>query len=93
MSGHTPGEWKLSAPPVADNGNPWTVRDTDGFAIAICPLPPREANARLIAAAPDGLEAARFALSVLESHPIQMSEQMAIELLTAFISKAEGHKS
>lgn len=57
-------------------GDPWP---TDTVA---------DANLRLIAAATEGLEAARFAMSVLEANPVEMSERMAIEKLRAFLAKA-----
>lgn len=52
MSEHTPGPWRLVPPPQSDNGNPWRVAGGD-HTIAIVPNRPREANARLITAAPE----------------------------------------
>jgi hypothetical protein len=61
MSEHTPG--------------PWHVKDFDGDQImvrgersmpAVCTGPDRWANARLIAAAPELLEAAKLALDIAE---------------------------
>lgn len=67
MSGHTPGPWRLVPPPVADNGNPWRVAGGD-HTVAIVPNRPREADARLIAAAPDLLKAAREAFEFVPWH-------------------------
>jgi hypothetical protein len=51
--------------------------------------PRAEANARLIAAAPDGLEAAHEALIALEAAPDSVTVQLARKKLRAFIAKAE----
>lgn len=48
------------------------------------------ANALLVAAAPDLHAAASFALSVLSVYPMELSERMAIEKLTAAIALANG---
>lgn len=48
------------------------------------------ANANLVIAAPDLLEAAEFALSVLEKIAFEASEHMAVNKLKAAIAKAYG---
>lgn len=68
MSEHTPGPWTISGPSKPDNvgGRDWAVVDGNLLIVAEAfEVParavtfPAEANARLIAAAPDLLEAAR----------------------------------
>jgi len=57
------------------------------------PTPDAKGNARLIAAAPALLEAAKFALSVIESlPPMELSETMAEDKLSAAIASAEGNR-
>jgi hypothetical protein len=58
MSAHTPGPWRAKKATVRGEVNEWYVTDDDGVAvIASCVTDiagePSEANARLIAAAPD----------------------------------------
>lgn len=58
---HTPGPWRLSRVEVLQR-----IEGPDGLHIATLPFSDRkESNARLIAAAPDLLEAARGALREL----------------------------
>lgn len=74
MSKHTPGPWRANAKPM---GNPygvitehgenenWSICNDGGrFIAAIKMQPEEEANARLIAAAPEMLEALESALNV-----------------------------
>jgi len=69
---HTPGPW-ATVPPDAGG---WAVQYhrmtsesvNGGYVSAMCPGPDAEANARLIAAAPALLEAARVALDRGVSH-------------------------
>lgn len=58
MSTHTPGPWRVDIHP---SGGAWLVRP------AVCYEIDNKANARLIAAAPDLLEAAQLALMIAES--------------------------
>lgn len=71
---HTPGPWKVSQSASLSAGRP--VKTRDGQAVALCPaaglgLPfdqacdQADANARLIAAAPDLLEACKRALDII----------------------------
>lgn len=87
---HSPGPWEFH-----DDGGTWQIADSDNRPICLIRHGVTDearqlANARLIAAAPDGLSAAKFALSVLQANPVEMSERMAIEKLEAFIAKATG---
>jgi hypothetical protein len=59
MNKHTPGPWKIGAPPP--NGEQ-TIGTQQGLMVAVATTganTPTEANARLIAAAPELLEALR----------------------------------
>ena len=113
---HTPGPWKYVtriqrgtySQPV--KGNPVRhyvtgPRPSQNFAEPlICHLGPTydraEANARLIAAAPELLEAAKFALSILgayeaaakrgENNLHKHTDCETVEMLIAAIAKAEG---
>lgn len=67
--GHTPGPWKADSDPEHDDGETWAVwTDTGGgceaeLAGRICV----EANARLMAAAPDLLAALKDVYALLDS--------------------------
>jgi hypothetical protein len=65
-SKHTPGPWNVNG--MHDNGTPevWVYDDKADQLVArvICETKRHEANARLIAAAPDLLEACKAALSL-----------------------------
>jgi hypothetical protein len=112
MSGHTPGPWNIDAPYICGNG---TTRYSEGYTVAVVTTGydsgkavaqmhghagVYEANARLIAAAPDLLAACRVTLEdfiqLMEGHCPQGSpEEEAVNLvagmLRAAIAKAEGH--
>jgi hypothetical protein len=67
MAGHTVGPWKH----VTDDGSVGTVEGVDGWAVALAQSRPndprheeRQANARLIAAAPDLLKALRMMMKL-----------------------------
>lgn len=96
MNKHTPGPWKAET--FAARWNVWPIskRKPDGSAVAYdC----TEADARLIAAAPDLLEAAQQAADVLavlyakyqtRIGPFASQAQRANVLLGAAIAKATG---
>lgn len=90
--GHTPGPWRVIGDTdiLALEGTPSSIVVASTKFFEGPPTSWERANAALIAAAPDGLEAARFALSVLRANPVELSERMAIERLEAFIAKATG---
>lgn len=95
MAGHTPGPWHLIAPKLpryplqlleirAKDG---AVVHWGGFDASDFGKTERKANARLIVAAPDLLDAARAALSVLEV--VMGNDVMAVrQQLRAAITKA-----
>lgn len=92
---HTPSPWVNSngviVPAVKQRADVYEqIADVKMRVRAGGPSAEGEANARLIAAAPDLLVAARFALSVLKANPIEMSERLAIEKLESVIASAEG---
>ena len=84
MSKHTPGPWKV------EHNTAWNrdvdIRGCDGRQIAFaCSL--NEADAKLIAAAPDLLEACKFIMDRIEN--VAITSKMQIKLRAA-IRKAEG---
>jgi hypothetical protein len=101
MSAHTPGPWSHSYRKGHDGMNRHEVYDKDGETIATLAWYPvkvdanttttnRPENASLIAAAPDGLDAAREALIALVAAPNSVAVQIARRKLKAFIAKATG---
>lgn len=92
---HTPGPWV-----VVRAGNSTLIRSDSqrGYfakiegACAGAHGAEGEANARLIAAAPDLLEALKKALPLLEEHIRGRSVTEAIEAAEAAIAKAEGSR-
>lgn len=93
MSKHTPGPWVTSPEP---NGKEWVV-DAGPWGICICADAPglgsAEANARLIAAAPELLEALQAVTRCLawheEQHGVGM-DRKAVESARSAITKATG---
>jgi len=76
MSAHTPGPWKVEGNGVSAHqnaGDPrmeyWIVEEVNGNRTATALTGRPSDNARLIAAAPDLLEAACHALSALRENP------------------------
>lgn len=75
MSGHTPGPWAVCTNPANESWWPGTTIGTDHeddkYSRRICDLavisPDKEANGRLIASAPDLLEALKRGLSELRT--------------------------
>jgi hypothetical protein len=100
---HTPGPWAFSRwDQYGDtrfyiaqaDGAPYTPQYSDAATliaetVSIERVAIQEANARLIAAAPDGLDAAHEALIALEAAPDSITVQLARKKLRAFIAKAE----
>lgn len=100
MSGHTPGPWAVGSED-ADSGEIEVVSEARPyiclvFAGAIGGT--TRANARLIAAAPDGLDAGRELLGVVKAAIASgdwkvdgaCDPDMAIRRMEAFIAKATG---
>ncbi len=100
---HTPGPWIGAGPSFGDPLPRYTTEivteweNEDGDVIDICELPvaryddENEANARLIAAAPDLLEALRTLVNMAKSFPSELHKDHpdVIEALAA-IAKATG---
>jgi hypothetical protein len=91
---HTPGPWKLSESLDEKNALTHSVVDSSGFPISYAlpnthALPELMANARLLAAAPDLLEAAIAALSIIS---IERPDGSICADLIAAIRKAKGVK-
>ena len=93
MSKSTPGPWEASSP-----GMDYIVTASDGRKFIVGDAvyhPENEANARLIAAAPDLLKAALLAVSVLGHMAeilgdVEQEPGTVIPQLRAAIAKAEG---
>lgn len=90
MSGHTPGPWEIR---TVKQGYPYQIVAPNGThvrnvtrwaALSVPALPEGQANARLIAAAPDLLAACKLAL---ESGEFLCGEDGIVK---AAIAKAEG---
>mgnify|MGYP006977242181 CR=1 FL=1 len=87
MSKHTVGPWFTSDP---DGGGGILIKPIPGQVVAQCDeLPEMEANARLIAAAPELLEALETAKQLLETVEFRHLLQMCPSINTA-IAKAKG---
>lgn len=87
-SKHTPGPWRT----VTDDINHWVEVNNR---IIMVTGPNGQANARLIAAAPDLLEALRYAAEVLQPHlqyddEGDSAEREAFDQAMEAIKKAEG---
>lgn len=85
MKKHTPGPWKSTESPHATPGSVFLINNPDG---AIGEVRRNEADARLIAAAPDLLAAAEAAVQILVYGFVDPQE--AVDLLERAIAKAEG---
>ncbi len=91
---HTGGEWKAD---IEDTQGVWLVEATGDLngemTIANCHGPDREANARLISAAPDLLATCKLALTRLDELGEMLGAKNGIrDDLTAAIAKATGAK-
>ena len=97
MSGHTPGPWRI-LPNYPGDGR-WNISTDNGVVEKVIVAPDdgwnssytefteREANARLIAAAPELLAACLLVLGHLNG---STGEVDAVAILDAAIAKAEG---
>lgn len=93
MSKHTPGPWYWA--PKADGAVFIKSDDTRPLhktvaQVASNELSAMEANARLIAAAPELLEALRDVTEYLENNRVTAREAALLRSATAAIDKAEG---
>jgi uncharacterized RmlC-like cupin family protein len=100
MSKHTPGPWTAISSGTAHNEEKHTIRASDGTWIAeTIPHQPKgwsqEANARLIAAAPDLLAELRrtreWVAQYLEIPSHAAAAQYKVSAIDAAIAKAEGN--
>jgi len=92
MAGHTPGPWQ-HVPDKWDRSEyrietvrRWSVDPTSGIYVASANGP---SNARLIAAAPDLLEACKMFVDACENAPSKTAA--AVRMARAAIAKAEGN--
>jgi hypothetical protein len=84
VSGHVKGPWKATE----DGLGNWDIECEDGVLATLQLWPPDlEANARLLAAAPEMLEALREAVVILDTTYPDMSKRCR-----AVIGKAEGRQ-
>lgn len=101
MSKHTSGSWKAVSSGTAHNEDKHTIQASDGTWIAeTIPHQPRgcsqEANARLIAAAPDLLAALQGAIDRLDAFLYRAEDSASPEVevardeMRSAIAKAEG---
>ena len=86
---HTTGEWHTNS------GQVYSLDDTRGATIALVSdhygPDVQQANARLIAAAPDLLEACKLAYQLITDNPDQTERDMrVIDTIVAAIFKAHG---
>ena len=89
----TPGPWRIepAVPGEASGVHVFAGCATDGDLVTIADFIENEANARLIAAAPDLLDALRAFCGDYECTPLQIPEiQAAYRHALTVIAKAEG---
>lgn len=95
MTQHTPGPWEASIKsPVVTHGG-WLICVKDKKGVTICEAPntsqrtaTKKANARLIAAAPDLLEALKLASTMLQVGGPEYDDRDALEIINDAIAKA-----
>ena len=100
MSDHTPGPWFVSMKPDwdEDGGMGPDVYDCDGGVFAVVDDEPetlfREADAHLIASAPDLLAATEALLAVLDTWPVSSEELEAVyRSAVAAVDRAKGRET
>lgn len=84
---HTPGPWKATFTATSPSREVWA----NSGPVTVLSVTTTEANARLIAAAPDLLVACEAALTLLENSPLANSE--TAEQLRVALAKAQGEQS
>lgn len=104
---HTPGSWKVEMPPHSEGlsssllkKNPDAIHIVShgtiwGFGVSIAALgegEDAEANARLIAAAPEMLEALKIALDALGCDRLRQDRLVAQKIINTAIKKAKGER-
>ena len=90
MTKHTPGPWHWSRDTMENRCDITLDSEDTGYSILYCCKKPREPNARLIAAAPDLLEALEAALRKIEW--ILPVEWDVMRQINAAIAKAKGEQ-
>ena len=85
---HTPGPWSWSRDTMEDRCDITLHSEATGYSILYCCVKPREPNARLMAAAPDLLEALELAHAMLCG--ANMNEKVVAKKVIAAIAKATG---
>jgi hypothetical protein len=101
MSGHTPGPWATEYMKSSRGGYAQQIFDANGVLVATAAWYPvrvsesttatnREANARLIAAAPDLLEALEAMYEMFNGNGITPDDDAAIIAARSAIAKATG---
>lgn len=112
MSAHTPGPWTLIPPRQSTEGTDEDELNLGGFKAGeawVCSFgdstqyypspgePPSEADARLIAASPELLEAGASFLTVLDEYPEQLvpinRDSFLVRRLREAVAKATGAES
>lgn len=84
-SAHRPGPWHISE---HTDGRDALIYDADGFEVARVCYPNRDADAKLVASAPELLAAARAALHYMRIH--KYADQSWADDLEAVISSIDG---
>jgi hypothetical protein len=95
MSEHTPGPWTIRVDPLTHEPEPIVVAENGLLCSIAAPTlkGDRLADANLISAAPDLLEACRYALMTIETrlkHRKDLFTDDEINVLRKAIRKAEG---
>lgn len=88
---HTPGPWEVGS--TIESDTQAIIHDGDSVLAILTTIPPNPANARLIAAAPDLLEALRKMADMVEAEvlgPEWVWAHEIIEEARAAIAKATG---
>ena len=90
---HTQGPWEAIGCAVYVAGNPWCEVIPGIHNTRSAPSDERRANARLIAAAPELLEAAETLVNLATSDETMIDYAAAYDRLRAAIAKAKGDAS
>lgn len=85
---HTPGPWSWSRDTMENRCDITLHSEATGYSILYCCVKPREPNARLMAAAPDLLEALELAHATLCG--ANMNKKIVEQKVMAAIAKAKG---
>lgn len=83
----TPGPWHVSK---HQNGREALIYGHDDFEVARACYPNRDANARLIAAAPEMYEACKALIAYCDTNPPMGDSLWSVQQIRAAIAKAEG---